>query len=258
MIRVFVGTGANGEDAESCAVLEYTIRRHCLQPVEIVWMMLSRDPASFWSGWDTSSWATPFSGFRWGIPEFCGFQGRAIYMDSDMIVQDDLARLWEAPLEPGKAILSKGNWRFCVTLFDCAAVKPAMLPLQRLKAKDGHRAQALHLRERKDIIQAFDPNWNYCDLEDHGPIKAARIVHYTDMSCQPHLGLACERLGQQGWHHWYDGPIRPHPRPEIVKLFETEYRQALEAGYRVESYVPPVRYGDYRKASLKNYQRGFR
>ena len=100
-VRVFVGCAPNGDDAESQAVLSYTARKHTTGPLWITWMVLSRDPASPWSGWRTDHWTTPFTGFRWAIPEVCGFKGRAIYMDSDMIVRADLRELWETPIPKG-------------------------------------------------------------------------------------------------------------------------------------------------------------
>src|SRR3569833_1294337 len=94
-IRIFVGCAARNEDLESQAVLEYTLTKYASKPLEIEWMRQSDDPASFWHGCNTLGWVTPFSGFRYGIPERCNFDGRAIYMDSDMIVRDDIAKLWD-------------------------------------------------------------------------------------------------------------------------------------------------------------------
>ena len=50
-----------------------------------------------------------FSGFRWAIPEYCQFQGKAIYMDTDVIVLDDLALLWEHPIEANAIVAAKGK-----------------------------------------------------------------------------------------------------------------------------------------------------
>lgn len=254
-IRIFVGTGANGEDAESCMVLDYTIRKHCSQPVDILWMTLSRDPASFWSGWDSSQWATPFSGFRWGIPHFCGYQGKALYLDSDMIVQRDLAELWDTPFQPGKIVQAKGGWRYCVTLFDCAAAKDEFYDLDVLKSEAGHKMQTAYLKQNPQLTQVFDPRWNYCDIEDYGPLDEALIVHYTDMSTQPHLKYAIPRLAEAGHEHWFDGLTRDHPRQEIDALFDREYEAALAAGFKVQDYVPRIRYGSYKKKSLVGYRR---
>lgn len=92
-IKIFVGCDPNNCDLEQMMVLDYSVRKHTKHPVEIIWMQLSHDPNSPWytnqqtgEGWHTEHWATPFSGFRWAIPESCNFQGRAIYMDADVVV----------------------------------------------------------------------------------------------------------------------------------------------------------------------------
>ena len=48
---------------------------------------------SFWHGWADKNWVAPFSGYRWGIPEACNFEGKAIYTDVDMINMRDMAEL---------------------------------------------------------------------------------------------------------------------------------------------------------------------
>ena len=88
-IKLFIGCDPNNSDLEQMMVLDYSLHKHTSEPVEIIWMQLSRDPSSVWysnpqtgEGWHTEKWATPFSGFRWAIPAYCGFSGRAIYMDA--------------------------------------------------------------------------------------------------------------------------------------------------------------------------------
>ena len=73
-IKLFVGCSPNGEDAESQMVLEHTARKHSSLPIDIVWMKINSDPNSFWGGWDSELWSTPFSGFRWAIPEYCRYK----------------------------------------------------------------------------------------------------------------------------------------------------------------------------------------
>ena len=118
VIKLFVGCPPNGEDAELMMVLENTLRKNCSMDVDIEWMMMSHDPESHWYGWETSTWSTPFSGFRWGVPSFCNYEGQAIYMDCDMIIQADLAELWNNPWKPDKVIQMKGDWRTCVCKFN--------------------------------------------------------------------------------------------------------------------------------------------
>jgi hypothetical protein len=65
-VKLFVGCSANGEDAESQAVLEYTVRKNSSLPVDIVWMKQTHDETSPLYGWSTYTWSTPFSGFPLG------------------------------------------------------------------------------------------------------------------------------------------------------------------------------------------------
>src|SRR6186997_1371038 len=116
-IRLFVGCAA-WADAESQAVLEYTARSQSSLPIDIVWM--SQAKKGFWSGWNTKGWKTPFTGFRWGIPAYCGFQGKAIYTDSDFIFRADLAELWNQDI-PGALLLNstEGKLNTAAILMDC-------------------------------------------------------------------------------------------------------------------------------------------
>lgn len=253
MLKVFVGCASDGEDAESLAVLEYTARKHTSQPIEIVWMKQAKD--GFWSGWNTSKWATPFSGFRWGIPAFCKFKGRALYVDSDMIVMSDLSDLWDTSLGPGKVVAAKGTWRFCVSLWDCAAAQKHFPEIHGLRSHAGsHSMMGAYFRQNRHLIQPFDPAWNYCDNEDFGPIEGAKILHYTDMSCQPHLRHALPRLAKDGRKHWFNGRVRAHPRPEIQDLFDALLQEAREAGFHPEDYVPAKLFGPYAKRDLTHYR----
>src|SRR3954451_5303347 len=84
-LRIFVGT----DDSQIVAheVLEYSIRKHTSRPVEFVPMHnidlpLPRDPAQ--------RPRTGFSFYRFLIPSLCGFKGRAIYLDADMLVLSDI------------------------------------------------------------------------------------------------------------------------------------------------------------------------
>ncbi len=253
-IRLFVGCAANGEDAESLAVLEYSVRKHASQPVEIVWMRQAEE--GFWSNWNTSRWATPFSGFRWGIPAYCGFQGRAVYVDSDVVFLADIADLWASELKPGKVVASKGGWRFCVSLWDCYAAKEHLPAIEWLRAEASqHSTTTAYFRRNPQLIQSFVPAWNYCDNEDTGPLTEAKVLHYTDMSCQPHLlKYALPRLKLSGLKHWFNGAVRPHPRQDVQDLFDSHLSEAISAGYVPSLYVPNQVHRYRGKADLTNYR----
>lgn len=254
MIRLFVGCSA-GEDVESQAVLEYTARRFASRPVEIVWMQQARE--GFWAGWNTQGWGTPFTGFRWGIPAYCGYQGRAIYMDSDFIVRADLAELFDQDMQ-GKAMLLRrpdGKLKTCCLLFDCAAVKPHLPAITALRAlRDQNGTLCAYFRDHREALGAFDGDWNCVDLKGYDDVNDPRIkaIHYSKMPCQPHLKYAIPRLKAEGRSHWYDGALSPHWRSDLVALFDQEFAAAQSSGYDIDRYaVEP--FGPYVKKSWKHY-----
>ena len=239
MIRIFVGCAPNHDDAESQAVLEWTLTKHASEPFEITWMKLSRDPDSPFHGWDTSTWATPFSGFRYAVPALCDYEGRAIYMDSDVIVMADIARLWHRQMWAG--VVAKSANRFCVSLWDCSHVE--LLFLSEIKAG----------RWPSFSCEQFGPreNWNCLDGERYADLNDPDIkaLHYTSMPHQPHLELAVDRLAMHGRRHWFDGPVTPHWRQDVSRLFFDMLAEAAQNGFKAENYCHDPIYGDYQKGS---------
>lgn len=262
-IRVFVGCDPNDCDLEQMMVLDYSIRRHCSRPVDIHWMQLSRDPQSFWysnpdqqQGWRSESWVTPFSGFRWGIPAFCNYQGKAIYMDTDVMVLCDLAEIWDQAFESGKVVMAKGgqqSWRFCVSMWDCAAAKDHLPAIDELRGKpEIHHQLKKYYKLHTEVIQPFDTQYNNIDGEN-SPIEQIKILHYSDMGTQFSHALSFERLRNEGRVHWFDGTVMPHPRRDLQALFEQYYQEALEAGYKLDNYRMSQVFGAFPKYSQKAY-----
>ena len=128
MIRVFVGTPANNEDLESQAVLEWSIRKHASAAGELhldetfqrsqqlLVLEQRQGLAHAWLGHTILRTAL-------GIPAFCNFQGKAIYLDIDMIVMADIAQLWNVPINGNAFVVAKDKNTFCCSLFDCARAK---------------------------------------------------------------------------------------------------------------------------------------
>jgi len=259
MIRVFVGCAPNHEDLESQAVLEWSIRKHASRPVEITWMRLSRDPKSPWHGWRTERWATPFSGFRWAIPSVCGYRGKAVYCDSDVIFMADIADLVDQVMHPGKVALAKGggSWRYCVSLWDCAEAEAHIPSLAALKADpDQHRKMVDYFAGRPQLTQAFAGDWNCLDGHGHRDLHdgSMKALHYTDMSCQPHLKHALRRLHRDGRQHWFNGKVRAHPRPDVQALFDDMLDEATANGFPPERYASEPLFGDFKKQNLAGYR----
>lgn len=263
MIRVAVGCSPDNEDAESCAVLEYSLRKHASEEVAITWMRLSRDPQSLWysngtQGFQTQSWSTPFSSLRWTCPALFNFEGKCLYTDSDVIFMGDVAELWNQPFAPGKCVLAKGgseSWRFCVSLFDCARAKPHMMAPDELKRSGAHQEMIRRFRNAS-FVQPFSGNWNCIDGEGYESLidPEIKLIHYSQENTQPHLRYAVPRLASEGRDHWFDGPMKRHWRPDLVALFAKTLAEAIAAGFRPENYAPAVPFGPYRIASHKAYR----
>ena len=251
MIRVFVGCSPNHEDAESQAVLEYTLRHHASQDVDLTWMKLSHDGP--FSGWRSDNWATPFTGFRWALPALCDYQGRAVYCDSDFIFRADIVELFHQPI-PGHVLAKGTGGRLCLSLWDCAQCH-FMPTIEELRgAADANSLGRARLQKHARVTP-FKGAWNCLDSElgryrnklNHPDIKA---IHYTAMRHQPHLKYAVPRLTQQGRKHWFDGEIKPHWNPALQALFDRLLQNAAAAGYTVDRYCQDPLYGDYNKRSV--------
>jgi hypothetical protein len=235
-VRIFIGTSANGEDCEAEMVYEYTIRKNASVPVDITWMRQTKDTSSLWGGWQTQNWSTPFSGFRWAIPEACGFKGRAIYTDCDMINFRDINDLLNIDMQ-GKPIAARrgsrfGGHEFCVVVFNCEAFEDYSMPVSRMKniAESHHRM--ISKFSGSDLVHDLNPRWNCLDGEDYD-IDDIWQLHYTNMATQP-------------WRpEWYTGAIAEHKRPEIFNLWIDYKEEAIDAGYRVSNYDPVEKFGEY-------------
>lgn len=239
-IRVFVGTADNNADLEAQAVVEYSIRKHTSRELEITWMQSV--PGSPWYGWNRERHTTPFSAFRWSLPERCDFAGEAIYCDSDFLFLADIGELWDQPIPPHKVVIAKGpshGQRLCVCKWDCSLAKEILPPVAELRRDAGtHRRLMEWFAKHQEYVEPFaGGDWNCLDLEPfdlHAPTTKA--VHYTGIPTQPHLKYALPRLAREGRTHWYGGARRDHPRPELQALFDRYLAEAIENGFTPERY----------------------
>jgi hypothetical protein len=183
-------------------------------------------------------------------------------MDSDMIPRCDIGQLWNMPIDLGKIVVAKGQadgWRYCVSLWDCAAAKKHIPPIEVLKKDaNGHSNMVRYMRNNLHLVQSFpeDENWNCIDLEDYKYINDPRIkiIHYSSEAHQPQLKHAVPRLAAEGKKHWFEGQIKPHWRSELQELFDLELQEASEEGRLPSQYMPDPPFGKYNKASTKNYR----
>ena len=162
------------------------------------------------------NWGTPFSGFRFAVPELCSFQGRAIYLDADMIVLADIAELWEQPPDPGFGIKCINHRRTDVSVIDCSwfAGKQWWPSIEKMKpsgARVFEYITLLNLHKAMDTTLA--PEWNDVDgaIYQYHPISV-KLEHYSAVPTQPYRPYPktdyrcttfphhpCEAVGRLWW-----------------------------------------------------------
>ena len=186
-VRVYVGS----QEAQMLAVkvLEFSIRERTDAEVQVYPLHQSR--VEFPQPKDPRNRPrTPFSFQRFYIPALKGFQGRAIYLDSDMQVFRDIMEFWTLPFdgadllaarEPGE---SGRRPQFSVMLLNCAELRWNLSDIVAALDRGELTYETLmyEMAVARKIRAAIDPSWN--SLERYVPGETG-LLHYTDMPTQP-------------------------------------------------------------------------
>jgi lipopolysaccharide biosynthesis glycosyltransferase len=220
-IRIFIGSSPKNTIEES--VFRYTLQKYTPGPIEIYVMDGQAGTATRLDTGEVQQLpldvigrikgATAFSLARWAIPQWCNYQGKAIYCDSDQIILTDLAELWhydfgDATLAAVSVRQAKSNPHYIkhflrdflqtndecylasVMLIDCEkAACWSLESLVDLLDRDVFSLpELMYLRSRfRDHFQLKVNHlpcvWNHLDYVD----ADSRIVHFTDLTSQPWL-----------------------------------------------------------------------
>lgn len=192
MIRIFIGYDKN--ESTAFHVLAHSLYRQSSMPLSIT--PVHRDNLrGIFTRERGGLESTDFSISRFLVPYLCGYEGWAIFMDCDMIVRDDIAKLWawrderyavmcvhhrHVPVEETKFLnqpqtrYDKKNWS-SVMLFNndrCTALTPEYV--NRTSGLDLHQFRWLWTLED---IGHLPHHWNHLvDVDAH---QEASLVHYT-------------------------------------------------------------------------------
>ncbi|HSW14709.1 MAG TPA: glycosyltransferase [Solimonas sp.] len=186
-VQVFVA--ATEDQMLSVEVLAHSIRRHSTMPVVVtplhrtgIEVPIPRDPKN--------QARTPFSFQRFLIPQVRGYQGRAIYFDSDMQVFSDIRALWTLPLD-GAQLLAVGDTQnpdrppqFSVMLLDCAALDWKLQDIVRQldSGELDYERLMRNMAVAPRVSPTIPPQWNSLEHYEAG---STSLLHYTDMPTQP-------------------------------------------------------------------------
>ena len=195
MIRIFIGY--DPREAVAFNVLAHSIQTRATEPVTIAPLMLSQLGKLMWRDRHNLQ-SSDFSFSRFLVPHLCDYQGWALFMDCDMLMLDDAAKLWalrddafavqcvkhdHVPDEATKFLgeaqtrYEKKNWS-SVMLFNnakCRALTPDYV--NTASGLDLHRFNWLG---NDDLIGELPHRWNH--LVDYDPaVPAAEVsnLHFT-------------------------------------------------------------------------------
>jgi hypothetical protein len=193
MIRVFIGY--DSREAVAFGVLSHSIHARASQPVAIAPVKLEELQAVFRRERNPLQ-STEFSFSRFLTPWLCEYRGWAVFMDCDMLVLDDIAKLWalrderyavqvvkhhHVPKEEVKFLgatqtkYEKKNWS-SVMLMNCERCT-ALTP-EYVNAASGLELHQFKWLEDDSLIGEVPSRWNHLVGYD-APRKDASLVHFT-------------------------------------------------------------------------------
>jgi lipopolysaccharide biosynthesis glycosyltransferase len=195
MIRIFIGF--DPREAVAFNVLAHSIQARASQPVAIAPLMLSQLGTLMWRERHNLQ-SSDFSFSRFLVPHLCDYQGWALFMDCDMLVRDDVAKLWHlrdeafavqcvkhdhVPAEATKFLgeaqtrYEKKNWS-SVMLFNnakCRALTPDYV--NTASGLDLHRFNWLG---NDELIGEIPRRWNHLvDYDPAVPVDEISNLHFT-------------------------------------------------------------------------------
>lgn len=166
MLRIFIGTDERQPIAYN--VLQYSIMDNASVPVSITPLVLRTLPIS-------RTGLTQFTYSRYLVPYLCNYEGQALFLDADMIVDADIAELFKlADPNCGASVVKKipSFESMSLMLFNCEKCKRLTPELIQ-----NETPQALGQWSDGGIGE-LPFEWNYCVGYDHEDIKP-KLIHYT-------------------------------------------------------------------------------
>ncbi len=197
-VRVFIGSGE--QSLLERKTLIWSLRKHTRRPLDVYVFngthnAIERNdeppaPAPLSLRLKYRNW-TEFSLYRYLIPALCNYEGRAIYLDSDIVCIADIGELFDVPMDRCDFLATRayadGEWAMSVQLIDCSRCRFNLEAIfneidQGLFTYLEFARMNPHFRAYHSYtIGDLDPRWNVLDAYD----KRTKLVHYTELLTQP-------------------------------------------------------------------------
>lgn len=164
-LRVFIG--ADPRQPVALTVAAHSVAWHSSVPVSITPLILKQLPIK-------RRGLTEFTFSRFLVPWLCGFRGKALFMDADMIVQGDIAELFELGGMNAVSVVQdqeRFEWP-SMMLFNCSAclrLTPEFI--------DDKKNQLFDLAWAP-YVGSLPKEWN--SVLGYGPVEGKpKLLHWT-------------------------------------------------------------------------------
>tara|TARA_Y100000385_G_scaffold275798_1_gene320658 strand:- start:2419 stop:3093 length:675 start_codon:yes stop_codon:yes gene_type:complete len=194
MINIFIGYDSKEKVAFN--VLSYSILKNSSKPVAITPIYLDNIKDDFVRERNNLS-STEFSFSRFIIPHLMNYQGWALFMDCDMLMIDDIAKLWRLRddkyavqvckhdyvpksqtkfLNQVQTVYPKKNWS-SVMLMNCH--KCHTLTPDYVNKASGLELHQFKWLESEKLIGDIPLEWNWL-ADEYEPKEEVHNIHYTE------------------------------------------------------------------------------
>jgi hypothetical protein len=189
---VRVCCGAGQAEALPAKVLEFSIRRRTEREVQFIRMDAFDHLIPPYA---KKISATGFSFHRLAIPEAMGFEGKAIYCDSDQIVVGDIGELWDWEYPDADArVLQTPDWQTAVLHIDCRVPWRVSEISEKIERGEWSYGRVLNLEKigaekykRACLSQVWNCHDRRKDFASMIENEEAKLIHWTSMPAQPWL-----------------------------------------------------------------------
>jgi lipopolysaccharide biosynthesis glycosyltransferase len=225
MINVFIGF--DGRETIAFSVLAHSIHARASAPVCVAPLMLTQLKQVMTRSRHALQ-STDFSFSRFLTPHLSGYSGWSIFMDCDMLMRDDIAKLWalrddryavmvvkhnHVPKEKTKFLgepqstYEKKNWS-SVMLFNNARCEK--LTPEFVNVASGLELHQFKWLESEELIGSLPHRWNHLVGYDV-PGEDAALVHYTLGGPYFDNYRSCEYADE--WYAERDAMLYAEPAP---------------------------------------------
>lgn len=175
MHRIFIG--ADPRQQVSLTTLIHSIAANAKEPVAITPLVLETLPIK-------RQGLTPFTFSRFLVPYLCGFEGWALFLDADMLVQGDISEVFRAGMSHNAVHVMQEQPAFewaSMILFNCGHPANKVLTPEHIENPTTTNLHKIGWVDKNELGK-LPLEWNVCvpySYQGREPPTGAKLVHFT-------------------------------------------------------------------------------